>query len=661
MCNKQRTLLKNNSITKPFFFISFLAIWMAISCSTTQHVFNSESESNDFTEVSHAVSERNADDLWVLKDHADNVISDMAWRALVITEMDDMERLVEYALKHDDLRPWVVLSFKEVEEPVFQRIAETYSEDEVNPDFVCEFFYRRGNKETLNLLMSDADFLLSSPSCAKAAGGIVSRIDLDKETIDEIAGLIFEADDEEVIRNLLYGFWRSTENPAGVESAAYKMLVELLYRRTTQPSTLADEYLVSLTGSVGFNAVMNRRQQQELLERVQLAVVTAAALAHVTPDRLDMDHVARLLSHPNPHVVVQALHSLNEIGPLDRNWLDQIGVMVEELMGNSEVAITYLELLHQNGVDLSDKMDELHEIDRKNPYLKDRALALFSEYYSDKEYAEMILSNLESEGIEAMRAAQALTLFVQEQANSDDRLLRKSREALLISLEEQNRSVLSVADNLLTNPDLFSAEDLKAFKESHQLAVDRSNRSAASVLASVIRHFDEDSAKLLPEIGPKPMRLPDWQELTELGYQPRWILETDKGEIVIELYPEKAPFTVSSIVHLTKEGVYDGVIFHRVVRNFVLQGGDFDRYDGFGGPEYRLPTEPSFSTFKKGMVGIASSGPDTEGSQFFITHTWTPHLDGHYTIFGEVIAGMDVAEKIQIGDQILQARLEVSE
>ena len=213
----------------------------------------------------------------------------------------------------------------------------------------------------------------------------------------------------------------------------------------------------------------------------------------------------------------------------------------------------------------------------------------------------------------------------------------------------------------MTNPDLFSPEDLKAFKESYQLAFERSNRSVAGVLASVIRHIDEDSAELLPEIGPKPMRLPDWQELSELGDQPRWILETDKGEIVIELHPEKAPFTVSSIVHLTKEGFYDGVIFHRVVRNFVLQGGDFDRRDGFGGPEYRLPTEPSFNTFKKGMAGIASSGPDTEGSQFFITHTWTPHLDGHYTIFGEVIEGLDVTQKIQIGDQILQARLEVTE
>ena len=429
MCNKQRTLLKNNSITKPFFWICSLAILMAISCSSTQNRFNDERGSDDFTEVSRAVSERNADDLWTLKDHADKVLSDIAWRALVITEMDDTERLVEYALKHDNLLPWYVLSFKEVEESVLLRIAETFSEGKVNPDYACEFFYRRGNNETLNLLMSDADFLLSSPSCSKAAGGIISRIDLDKETIDEIAGLIFETDEEEVIRNLLYGFWRSTENRPDAESTAYKILVELLYRRASQPSTLTDEYLVSLTGSVGFNTVMNRRPQQELLERVQLAVVTASALAYVTPDRLDMDHVEKLLTHPNPHVVVQTLHSLKEIGPLDHNRLDQIGVMVVKLRGNSEVAITYLELLHQNGVDLSEKMDELHKIDRKNPYLKDRTLALFSDYYSDEEYAEIILSNLESEGIEAMRAAQALTLFVKEQANSDERLLQKIKRS----------------------------------------------------------------------------------------------------------------------------------------------------------------------------------------------------------------------------------------
>ncbi|MFO7799630.1 MAG: peptidylprolyl isomerase, partial [Rhodohalobacter sp.] len=115
--------------------------------------------------------------------------------------------------------------------------------------------------------------------------------------------------------------------------------------------------------------------------------------------------------------------------------------------------------------------------------------------------------------------------------------------------------------------------------------------------------------------------------------------------------------TVSSIDSLTRAGVYNGVVFHRVVRNFVAQGGDFDRQDGFGGPDYRIPTEPSFETFKRGMAGIASSGTDTEGSQFFFMHRWAPHLDGHYTNFGEITRGLDVLDKLQVGDKIIEAKI----
>ncbi len=93
------------------------------------------------------------------------------------------------------------------------------------------------------------------------------------------------------------------------------------------------------------------------------------------------------------------------------------------------------------------------------------------------------------------------------------------------------------------------------------------------------------------------------------------------------------------------------------MRSFVIQGGDIDRKDGYGGPDYRIPTEPSFHSFERGMVGIASAGTDTEGSQFFIMLNWSPHLDGNYTIFGRVTKGMDVADRIQIGDRVIKAEI----
>ncbi len=123
-------------------------------------------------------------------------------------------------------------------------------------------------------------------------------------------------------------------------------------------------------------------------------------------------------------------------------------------------------------------------------------------------------------------------------------------------------------------------------------------------------------------------------------------IQTEKGDIVIELYPEKAPLAVNSFVFLAREGWFDGVTFHRVITGFAAQAGD-PSGTGKGNPGYFYNNEISNLLFDKpGMVGMANSGPDTNGSQFFITFAPAPHLDGSYTIFGRVISGLDVAENL---------------
>lgn len=124
------------------------------------------------------------------------------------------------------------------------------------------------------------------------------------------------------------------------------------------------------------------------------------------------------------------------------------------------------------------------------------------------------------------------------------------------------------------------------------------------------------------------------------------VLETDKGTIRIKLLPDIAPQTVNSFVFLAREGFFDGVTFHRVIPGFVAQGGD-PTGTGRGGPGYNLPDEFSDRPIDKGVVAMANKGlPNSGGSQFFITYTRQPDLDGKYTVFGEVIEGMDVAEKL---------------
>jgi cyclophilin family peptidyl-prolyl cis-trans isomerase len=120
-------------------------------------------------------------------------------------------------------------------------------------------------------------------------------------------------------------------------------------------------------------------------------------------------------------------------------------------------------------------------------------------------------------------------------------------------------------------------------------------------------------------------------------------LSTDKGDIVLELFAEKTPVTVNNFVFLAREGFYDGTIFHRVIPDFMAQGGD-PTGTGRGGPGYRFADEfqASLKHDKPGVLSMANAGPGTNGSQFFITHVPTPHLNNKHSVFGQVVAGMDV-------------------
>ncbi len=129
---------------------------------------------------------------------------------------------------------------------------------------------------------------------------------------------------------------------------------------------------------------------------------------------------------------------------------------------------------------------------------------------------------------------------------------------------------------------------------------------------------------------------------------PTAIMETNQGTIEIELYLDKTPVTAQNFIDLSKKGFYDGVIFHRVIDGFMIQGGD-PTGTGTGGPGYTIEDEflPDLKFNKKGILAMANTGmPHTGGSQFFITLAETPWLNGHHTIFGKVTKGMDVVEKI---------------
>jgi len=179
---------------------------------------------------------------------------------------------------------------------------------------------------------------------------------------------------------------------------------------------------------------------------------------------------------------------------------------------------------------------------------------------------------------------------------------------------------------------------------------------ALDAVRGLLQITGKNYADLVPRSDTPAYSDYDWNTFESIAPSQRVVVKTNKGTFSLRLRKEDAPFTVLAFVKLARKKFYNGLTFHRVVPNFVIQGGD-PRGDGWGGPGYAIRSEWSVVNFERGAVGVASSGKDTEGCQFFVTHLPIPHLDGRYTVFATVSSGMEVIDKIQVGDRILNLEL----
>lgn len=148
----------------------------------------------------------------------------------------------------------------------------------------------------------------------------------------------------------------------------------------------------------------------------------------------------------------------------------------------------------------------------------------------------------------------------------------------------------------------------------------------------------------------------NWELVKTISSHQKVLIKTGKGDIVLRLFIEEAPGSAINFIELCNQHYFDGKFFHRVVPNFVAQAG-CNRGDGYGSEAYSIRSEFSGRRYAEGSVGMASAGKDTEGTQWFITHSPTPHLDGRYTIFAEVLSGMNVVHQMEVGDRIISASL----
>jgi cyclophilin family peptidyl-prolyl cis-trans isomerase/HEAT repeat protein len=257
--------------------------------------------------------------------------------------------------------------------------------------------------------------------------------------------------------------------------------------------------------------------------------------------------------------------------------------------------------------------------------------------------AQLLWRLVEGDPDEAVRARALDLLGEAGRADAVDRLLALYRRWRDDTMPDARAAALVVALTSSDDPEMRNAVLATATSDSDPAV-------AAQVVAAARREgFDGVLPEREPRHGGKWYR-----DLVRWIAEEHWLdVVTERGTFRIRLEPAETPITAREVWDLAREEFYDGLTFHRVVPNFVVQGGD-PRGDGWGGPGFVLPDEPTLKPFDSWRVGIATSGPNTGGCQFFVTLLPADRLTGHYTNFGEVVAGREVLTRLQVGDRIVR-------
>ncbi len=230
---------------------------------------------------------------------------------------------------------------------------------------------------------------------------------------------------------------------------------------------------------------------------------------------------------------------------------------------------------------------------------------------------------------------------------------------LSTALASGDAGIVALVSGAITNPKTGLKpllDDKKSVLNKALAGLELPNEMESYIeAANALKEYDVASLTI-PE-DQKNYKAINWRIIDAI--QPGTVVDiiTSKGNIMMQVFPDRAPASVSSFIQLAQDGYYNGKAFHRVVPNFVVQTG-CPRGDGFGGLDFTLRSELAEAYYDdEGYVGLASAGMHTEGPQFFITHSPTPHLDGRYTIIGKVASGMDVVHRLTIGDTISQINI----
>ena len=296
-----------------------------------------------------------------------------------------------------------------------------------------------------------------------------------------------------------------------------------------------------------------------------------------------------------------------------------------------------------------------------NPYERASALKAIAEYGWNYKYLSRLFPFLQT-NIERTALVEALAKitnnidFYKTFSGGSRKVSREIGNQFIKAIRSKDVGMMATAAGALRNENIdfktLLLDSLTVIKEAQQLLDLPRSIETYNELQKTIDYFENKKTSAPKKVGINHFL--DTLSLSRIKNNPAAVIQTNKGNINLQLMPLAAPGSVLNFINLVDKGFYTGKKFHRVVPNFVIQGG-CPRGDGYGSLDYTIRSELSpLSYDEQGYVGMASAGRHTEGTQFFITHSPTLHLDGEYTIFGKVTEGMEVVHNIMVGDSIQQ-------
>lgn len=670
---------------KPIILIAvILSAVLCTRCADTNS-FPDEAVKQGYPKLYEAVFNRSYEQIIPFTNHSSEIIRQQAWRSLAQTPIDStvMGAFISKVKAGPSNVSWFALSIHKLTPKQRRGLQQYWVETPDQRSGINLVLGRQGDEKTQSFLLKHLEEATGSDyekAFALAVGRLMLEHPVKPGVQIQIIKNAFASGQPETTLAWLYGFYRGdvgNENKK-VRKAMYNEWKVYGIGKNAR----VDQYTAEILGEAVFTEMVHYYDSTGTLKKeIQLGVELAQSLKEIPLTPQNKEAVKVLLLHPNPHVVQLTLAALK--GKMDTDG-ELISFIESEIIKHTDakpfVTIQAFETIASVKPDILKNYSTGPDLAKEHPYRLPQFFRFIMEFEEPETFLQTIASVVSEKGqLQSLFAIQALGSFWNDLKNKAP-YRDEVRAILFDALDDHDYSVTFASqqlllDSLLVNTNDFKRintllsyfelpRDMEIYQTFGYLYKERFEEQAKSIIDSLAALGYAPLNRSLHEAGwevPSPeevktgFREPDWNRLWELGKHPVWVLETEKGVIKIKMNTLSAPATVSAIDSLTRAGAYNGVPFHRVVPNFVIQGGDIAYATGYGGPEFVIPTEPSETGFVRGAVGIASAGTDTEGSQYFIMHQWSPHLNGRYTLFGHVISGMDVVDRIVEGDMVEKA------